>query len=270
MPSRSERKVWRSLRRRKGRDETGRFLAEGPRLLGELLATGNPVDVVLHETGDTTDSGLVELLAEARERGLRVESVDRRVIEEIADTMTPQPVLAIATMRRWTWDDVAGGPVVLLDGIQDPGNVGTLVRTAAALGAAGTVALEGTADPWGPKAVRASAGAGLRRPVFRADAVSTLDELRRRRLQLWVAAADGEPVARGDRAETRVALALGSETGGVSGTVAGGAVRRVAVEMSAGVESLNVAAAGAILLDRILGGGGGSVEAEGATEGRGT
>lgn len=249
MPTRAERKVWRSLRRRKGRDATGRFLAEGPRLLEEVLGAGGPVEAVLCEPDPEPE--LAGLLDRARAAGHRVETVDRRVIEEIADTVTPLGPLVVAAIPRWGWGDVPPGPILLLDGIQDPGNVGTLLRTAVALGAAGAIALEATADPWGPKAVRAGAGAGLRRPVFRADARSTIAELGRRGVAIWAAATDGEPFERGGR-ESRAALALGSEVHGVSREVRQAAARAVAVEMPGGMESLNVAAAGAILLDRLL------------------
>jgi len=254
MPTRAERKVWRSLRRRKGRDETGWFLAEGPRLLEEVLAAGGPVEAVLCESD--ADSGVVDLLERARGSGHRVETVERRVIEEIADTVTPLGPLTVAAIPRWTWDDVPPGPLLLLDGVQDPGNVGALARTAVALGAAGAIALDATADPWSPKAVRAGAGSGLRRPVFRADTRSAIAELGRRQVPIWVATPGGEPLERGERGPSRLALALGSEAHGVSAEIRRAAARAVAVRMPGGMESLNVAAAGAILLDRILGGDG--------------
>jgi len=255
MPSRSERKLWRSLRRRKGRDDSGLFLAEGPRLLEELLRAGASVEAVLHTAEATTGPAVRDLLQRARGAGVRVEAVDRRTLEEIADAEAPQSVLAIAPIPDWTWDDVGPGPVVLLDGVQDPGNAGGLTRTAAALGAAGVVSLDGSADPWGPKAVRASAGAVLRRPVFRADRASAVAELARRRVPLWVADASGTPLSRDAAPVDRVAIALGSEAHGVSPELTAAAERSVAIGMSGGAESLNVAAAGAILLDRLIGSG---------------
>jgi len=205
------------------------------------------VDVVLVEGGGEDDPTVRDLLTQSLRAGWRVETVERHVIEEIADTRTPQPLIAIAEIPSWTWDDVAPGMIVLLDGVQNPGNVGTLIRTAVSLGGMGVVALEHTADPWGPRAVRASAGAGLRRPVFRADRASTIDELARRKMPLWIAAADGEPIGRTPSAAGRMALALGGETRGTSSELESVATRRVAIEMRAGMESLNVAAAGAMI-----------------------
>jgi TrmH family RNA methyltransferase len=222
-------------------------------LLRELLRTDLAVVAVLVDEDALHDTAVRDLLEEARSRMWRVEAVERRVIEEVADTRTPQALVSVAAIPRWTWDDVRPGPIVILDGVQDPGNVGTLIRTGVSLGCAGVVTLESTADPWGPKAVRASAGAGLRRPVLGADRASTVAELERRKIPLWIAAADGEPIGRGDLPERRLALALGGETRGVSRVLEDASARRVAIEMHAGMESLNVAAAGAILLDRIMG-----------------
>ena len=255
MTSRSERKIWRSLRRRKGRDATGWFIAEGPRLLEELLVARTRVHAILYEKGCGGGEPLGGLLERASRSDLRIEDVERKVIEEVADTKTPQTVVTVADIPRWTWEDVPRGSVVLLDGVQDPGNVGTLARTGVGLGAVAVIAMETTADPWGPKAVRAAAGAGLRRPVFRADRASTVAELERRELPLWVAAADGDRLGRCTDVGRGVALALGSEVHGVSAPLERAAARRVAIAMKGETESLNVAVAGAILLDRMMGEG---------------
>lgn len=253
MPTRRETKIWRSLARRKGRDETGACLLEGPRLLEEALAAGVELEVVLHRPGADADDAVRDLLERARSLGLRVEEAPDAALAQIADAETPQGVLAIAPIPRWGWDDIGPGLVVLLDGVQDPGNVGTVARTAAALGCAGVVGLDATADPWGPKAVRAGAGAGFRMPVFRSDRPAALEEIRHRGLAIWVADAAGEPLdaGPGDAAGgPRIALVLGSEAHGVSDEVRRVAERTVGIPLAREVESLNVAAAAAILIDR--------------------
>ncbi len=264
MTSRAERKLWRSLSRRKGRDATGLFLAEGPKLLRELLRASPEavtVEVVLFSSvaRDSKaragpEPGSAADLDAARERGWRVEEVEARHLAEVADAATPQPVLAVARIPDWGWQDAGGAGILLLDGVQDPGNVGTLIRTAEAARIGAVVALPGSADPWGPKAVRASAGSGLRLPVFRAGREEALAELSRRRIPLWAADKAGEPLARSEPTPRPLALALGSEAHGLSPEIARGAERIVAIAMAGGVESLNVAAAGAILLDRVLSG----------------
>ncbi|WP_420633648.1 TrmH family RNA methyltransferase [Candidatus Palauibacter sp.] len=252
MPTRAEVKAWRSLHRGKGRRDTGCFLAEGPRLVGELLDWPGRTVAVLYADAAPAAPGLRDLLGRAAGRGVRTEAVPEALISALADATTPQPVIAIGEVPVSGWDDVGPGTIVLLDGVQDPGNVGTLVRTAVALGIAGVVGVGDTADPWGPKALRASAGAVLRGPVFRTDAPDAVARLAERGVSIWAAAADGPPM---DRAPHEpVALALGSEAHGLSGTLLAAARRRVAVPLAPGVESLNVAAAGAILLDRLRSG----------------
>ena len=220
-------------------------------MVGELLGAGLVPEAILLD-GARTDEATAALADMARASGMRLEVVETHVIAEIADASTPQPILAVSRIPQWSWDDVPPGTVVVLDGVQDPGNTGALIRTSVALGAAAVIVLPPGADPWGPKAVRASAGAGLRRPVFRADRQDTVGELSRRGIPVWVADAAGEPFSRVDGV-AQAALVLGSEAHGVSSAMRHAAVRTVSIPMCEEAESLNVAAAGAILLDRLIG-----------------
>jgi TrmH family RNA methyltransferase len=167
------------------------------------------------------------------------------LLNDVTDTKTSQGMLALFARPRATLRDLfarADTVVVALDGVQDPGNVGAIVRLAAAFDAAGIALLPGCADPFGPKAIRASAGAILNV----ACANATHDELRAIGWPLVAADARGQaadPPARG------AILAFGSEGSGVSEALAR-AARKIAIPMSNRVESLNVAAAAAILLSR--------------------
>ena len=136
-------------------------------------------------------------------RAVRIERGEREPSSPtLADTEHPQGVVAVVEPRRWTTGRISrsapGRPVLVLDAVQDPGNVGTILRTALGLGAAGVVALKGTAELTSPKVVRGSMGALFRLPAVAADAV---DELLawagERRVELWVAEADGEPLEPG-------------------------------------------------------------------------
>ncbi|MCY3601427.1 MAG: RNA methyltransferase [Gemmatimonadetes bacterium] len=249
MPTRAEIKAWRSLHRGKGRRETGCFLAEGRRLVAEMLEWPGRTVAVLYADAAEDEPELEALLARAAARGVRTDAVPEAVVRTLADAVTPQPVLAIGEVPAYGWADVGDGTIVLLDGVQDPGNVGNLVRTALAMEATAVVGVGETADPWGPKALRASAGASFRGPVFRADTRDAVERLAGRGIPIWVAAADAPPLA-GPPPEP-VALALGSEAHGVSPSLRAAAARVVSVPLAGGVESLNVASAGAILLDRM-------------------
>lgn len=253
MPSRRENKILRALARRKGRERHGLFLAEGPHLARELVDSELRVEMVLHAGGrDPATPEEREALERLEERGADLREVDGGTLEEFADTATPQGVLAVVRIPRRELDDLPAGGLLVFDGVQDPGNFGTLVRTAEATGMAGAVALPGTVDPWNPKAVRAAAGSTFRVPVAAAPWGDARGWLRDRDVAVWATDPLGEPVYGGEPAPERLALVLGNEGRGVSAEVLDDAHRRVRVP-TAGVESLNVAVAGALLIDRVFG-----------------
>lgn len=252
MPSRSQSKRWRSLQRRKGRQRHGLFLAEGPHLVDELLGASLGIRDVIYTARGRNDREIARLLRACRDRGVPIEEVDERELAEYADTVTPQGILAVAEIPGSGWDRLPDGDLLVCDGIQDPGNLGTILRTAEALGVAGTVSLKGTVDPWNPKTVRASAGSVFRVPVVDADWEETSDELRRRGLPLWASGVDGDALDREDPVPERVAVVLGNEGAGVRPEILASADRRVAIRLRGSVESLNVAVAAALLMDRIF------------------
>jgi TrmH family RNA methyltransferase len=139
--------------------------------------------------------------------------------------------------------------LLVLDGVQDPGNVGTLLRSAAGLGASAVLTLPGTVDPWSAKVVRASMGALFRLPTVGDTAEAVAAFLAAQRIVLWGADGAGEPVGTlAAHAPDRLAVAVGNEGAGLSGAVRARAARLVAVPSSGLVESLNVAVAASILL----------------------
>lgn len=252
MPSRSQSKRWRSLQRRKGREQHGLFLAEGPHLIEELLGADLEICHVLYTARAGHDREIAELLRACRDRGVSLEEVADAELAEFADTVTPQGVLAVAAIPRAGWDRLPDGDLLVLDGVQDPGNLGTILRTAEALGVAGAVSLKGTVDAWNPKTVRASAGSVFRVAVADADWQEASARLEARGLPVWAADVEGDPVEREGRVPGRVALVLGNEGAGVRPEILAAADRRVAVRLRGPVESLNVAVAAALLMDRIF------------------
>ncbi len=246
----------RDLQRRRGRERRGLALAEGVRLVEEALGAGVPLrGAAISPALEGTPRG--KALKSALERqGVRVEAVSDGELAGLADTEHPQGVVAVVEPRDWSLDDIApapGSPVLVLDGVQDPGNVGTLLRTAFGLGAAGVIALKGTADLTNSKVVRGSMGALFRLPAVPSDVAGYLAWARKHQVETWIAAADGEAIVPGALRDHRgvVALAVGNEGAGVSAALAAGAGRRVAIKLARGAESLNVAVAAAILLREV-------------------
>jgi len=162
--------------------------------------------------------------------------------------------VAVIEPREWFLDDITLTPrsaVLVLDAVQDPGNVGTMLRTALALGAAGVVALPGTADLSNPKVIRGSMGALFRLPCVATDPDTLSVWAGNHEAGTWVTAVDGDPVPRGVRTSP-VLLVLGNEGAGVGDTMTARATGRVGIPLQPGAESLNVAIAAGILLYEVL------------------
>jgi TrmH family RNA methyltransferase len=240
----------RDLQRRKGRRRRGLAVAEGVRLVEEAVAAGVRVQGVV--AANDLDAGArgAALLDTLGKHDVPVVTVTPRVLEQLADTDTPQGVLAVLELPRWPLGDIRPAPrapVLVLDTVQDPGNVGTLIRTAFALGAAGAVLLPGTAEPCNPKVLRAAMGATFRLPWANAADGEFRAWVRETETVLWAAASDGTPVHRLSAPE-RLALVVGNEGAGVRPAVRDLCRASVAIPLARGAESLNVAVAAGIVL----------------------
>jgi TrmH family RNA methyltransferase len=248
----------RDLRLRRGRERRGLALAEGVRLVEEALAArirfrGAAAAPALEGTARGR-----ALKAALEDAGVQLVEVSDRELVDLADTEHPQGVIAVLEPRRWSWTDLPATPgsvVLVLDAIQDPGNVGTILRTALGLGAAGVIALKGSADLHNPKVMRGSMGALFRLPAFSASSDELAQWMSDEKVELWVTEPGGEPlrkVAARRSAAPPIALALGNEGAGLSPELAARAARRVGIPLTPGVESLNVAVAAGILLYELM------------------
>jgi TrmH family RNA methyltransferase len=240
----------RDLRRRKGRERQGLFVAEGLRTVEELLRSPMAPRGVLHTVAFADTERGAALMAVVRDLGLAVEEVGDAELESAAETESPQGVLAVAAIPERRLADVRSGDplrLLILDAVQDPGNVGTMVRTAWALGAAATFSLPGTVDLWNAKVVRSAMGAHFHHLCL-SGTWDELDTFRRdRALNLWAADAKGTSL---DEVEppARLGIVVGNEGGGLSSPSRERADRLVALPINATVDSLNVAVAAGILL----------------------
>jgi RNA methyltransferase, TrmH family len=245
----------RDLQRRKGRRRRGLAVAEGVRLVEEALGAGVPLTGAVVATDlDRTTRGAA-LLESLAAHAVPLEEVTPRTLAQLADTDTPQGVLAVLEPPRGRLADIvpaAGAPVLVLDAVQDPGNVGALLRTAFALGCAGAVLLAGSADPSNPKVMRAAMGATFRLRWAPATDGELAAWARSADVTLWAAAGDGTPVSRLVPAPGRLGLIVGNEGAGVRPEVRRVAQANVAVPLARGAESLNVAVAAGIILFEVL------------------
>jgi len=232
-----------------GRSDSGLAGIEGPNLLAEAVRVGIHIACVFVAHG-------AERLVEALELAKRVEvlALPRELLDAALTTETPQPVAALVEPPHWTWAHLFGDRkqaaplIVVLAGLQDPGNLGTIVRSAEAFGAHGVLCLEGTVSEWNPKAVRASAGSVFRMPVLRANQNDALARLREAGVQLLATTVEGaQPADLVDLAEP-VALLIGNEGNGVPVDLAAKADGAITIPCPGPVESLNAAVATSVLL----------------------
>lgn len=199
------------------------------------------------------------LMRSAAAAGIDVHEADERVLAAICDAKTPQGIVAECAIPDTDIDSVlsAPGPVVICDRLADPGNLGTIIRTAEAVGAAGVLTSYGSVDAWNPKVVRASAGSIFRLPVVSlpsaGEAVAAVQAAGWHAIALTADASQSVFCAVDDLRESsgagkRLAWLVGSEAHGISPEAIARADRRASIPMRASVESLNAAISVAICL----------------------
>lgn len=218
----------------------GEFLCEGPKLLEECLLHGG----LLHTVVCTEEGDLPPLPPD-----VRCVRMPPEVLKSVSPTETPQGLLAICGLPEQSLPEtLPGRRYVVLDGVQDPGNVGTILRTADAFGADGVVLVNACADLYNPKTVRATMGAIFRCPTWSCETGALEGALRQSALPLYGAALRADTVDARTADYRRCALAIGSEGKGLSQEVLVLCDRTIRIPMRAHCESLNAAIAAAALL----------------------
>lgn len=234
------------LASRKYRDSYGQFLVEGEKVISDAVNAGMKLVTVLFEEGYPLDESRFPCPCAA---------VEKKLFSQLAQTTTTQGILAIVEKRTLTREEFCSaigekaGNVVLLDRLQDPGNIGTIIRTADAAGYSGVMTIKGTADLYGPKIVRATAGSLFRMPVYAAEspqeAVSILE------------AAGKTILATGFETElyyydvdmkSNTGLIIGNEGNGISDELMQQAHKIIKIPMDGEIDSLNAAVAAGILM----------------------
>jgi TrmH family RNA methyltransferase len=263
-------KTFRAALRGTGPAENDPVAIEGRKLVEDSLRSGlEAVALLVSESGERELEYILRAASESvsgipRARVLRTTD---KLFESVAGTESPQGVAALFRQREWQFDDVlrgaasadglflGGAPLlVVMAGVQDPGNVGTIVRSAEAFGATGAVTTRGSADPWSPKALRASAGSALRLPLLRGMAVPVL-LAQLRVADVKIVAASSHATAETDEGAFRtadlrdsVAIFIGNEGAGLPPEVEHAADARISIPITESVESLNAGIAASIVL----------------------
>ena len=230
------------------RGDAQRALIDGWHLLHDAVAAGVHIDTVaLVGTPPTTaDDALVRGL------GSRVLAVNASVMDALSPVRRPSGVVALVHKRTWRFEqlvDRAPALIVMTDGLQDPGNMGAVVRAAEAGGASGVIVGGASADPWGWKALRAAMGSTFRLPtVIEPDALDACDRLRTMGIRV-LATTPREGAAMYDvDLRLPIAIVVGGEGAGLSRILIDDADSRITIPMTPGAESLNAAVAAALVV----------------------
>ena len=233
---------------RPGRGEAELVALEGIHLLAEARRSGVEIETVFVALGnenlleDLEISDSVEVLA-----------LPQEILASAVTTENPQPIAALARTRHWRWPDLlpqahSNPLIVILAGIQDPGNLGTILRSAEAFGANGVVCLPGTVSPWNAKVMRASAGSVFRIPWILESASRSFEVLGEAGIATLAAMAhDAQPAGAYNLAQP-VALVIGAEGSGLAPELAAQCAARITIPCPGPVESLNAAVAASVLL----------------------
>ncbi len=226
---------------RKAREKEGRFVVEGTRLVEEAALSGAPIDFAFYCEPDQRGQALLDRLTK---EGIETVEVSPAVMKACADTEHPQAILAVLPFINLKPN--ANSLLLICDGLSDPGNLGTLLRTAAAAHVDATLLAPGTVDAFNPKVVRGSMGAHFRIPIESLE----WDQIRVRTHGLNVRLAEATGDARYDEVDWRQpsALIIGSEAEGPSAEARALAGQSVFIPMPGGSESLNAAVAGSVIL----------------------
>ena len=240
------------IKEKRSRFKHRAFLLEGPRLVeSALMSEQCRINKVFYtESFGRKGAGLIKRILDCQ---AELYEVKEHVIERLTDTEAPQGVVAVASYGQPKNEALEkGGVLVVLDGVQDPGNAGAVVRTAEAAGAKAVVLLPGACDPFSPKALRASAGSVLNIPILFEDRNSLVDKLKGLDIPLVVTTPDAERSLFDAGLRPPLALAFGNESRGISPVLKRAASLSIRVPIQGRAESLNVASTAAVCIYEAL------------------
>lgn len=237
----------RKLNDKKFRRFYGKFLVDGEKLVNEVVCGAGDADRIFVDASRLSDFGYILEKFDGQ-----VVPVNSKVLNSLSENITPQGIIAEVVMRE-TGEFLPNKnePILVLDRIQDPGNLGTIIRTASATGF-GTVVLIDTTDAFSPKVVRSSSGGIFYLDIFRMTQNEIIDYCEKKGIQLLVADMDGENIFKMDVPKLPFALVIGNEGQGVSETFKAMG-KKISLPMKSQMESLNAGVSASVLMYTIVG-----------------
>jgi TrmH family RNA methyltransferase len=240
-------KQWSQLLTKRGREGQGKFILEGMHLVQEALQAQLELEVILY----SLEKGYPTELLERSELPCEAIGVSEAVLAKCSDTQTPQGVMAIAVKPDWSTQQVLEQPnalVVVVDGVQDPGNLGTIIRSADAVGATGVVLGRGTVDVYNPKTIRSTMGSLFHLPIMECDLNELLPLVKKHQIQLVSTSLQAEQSCYELDMTGSTWMIVGNEGSGVNADLQQYVSKQIIIPMRGQAESLNVAMASTVLL----------------------
>ncbi len=248
-------KYFQKLKKRRFREQEKKFLVEGFRFVEEAVKAGSILESIIYSPEFLNSGRGKQVIFAVDEQAVKKIFVAKNIIDSLASTDSPQGVLAVCRMKEWNIDKLflnKNSFIVLVDGVTDPGNLGTIIRSADAFGADGAILMSGTVDIYNDKALRATMGSIFHLPVFQNISLEDLPkQLHSGEIELLVGdPREGRPL---DSIEVKrpVMLVVGSEATGPSEGILSLPHKKVTIPMPGKAESLNAAVAASIMLYQI-------------------
>jgi TrmH family RNA methyltransferase len=236
------------LKSKKYREAEGKYLVEGIRFVEEAIKEGI-VDFILfsQKLFSTSDP----------ERAMDIDcnkfEIDEELFKELCGTENPQGILAVVSKKNYCYEDIKNDFVIIADGIQDPGNLGTIIRTADAAGAGGVIITKGTVDVYNDKTLRATMGSIFHIPIIFAEDFNALGaELKEQGYIINAASLEGSKYIYDCNFEGKTAIIIGNEANGIPAEHMDAVTQKIKIPMPGKAESLNAAAATAVIIYEVL------------------
>lgn len=239
------------LESKKFRDKLGLFVLEGITVLKEAIEEGARIDYVIYSDSFAENSESIEIIEKLQAEKVNVYSVDNRLFASVSGTETPQGIIAAVEKPEWDADAVLeeGTNIIVLDRVADPGNMGTIIRTAEAAGFSGILVIKGSTDPYSGKVSRSASGALMRMPVLYADSPQdAVDMIRSNGKNIVCTDPRSDKNYYDVDLAKNAAIVIGNEAAGVCEELFGCADISVGIPMEGKTESLNAAIAASVMM----------------------
>lgn len=252
------------LKKRRFREQEGKFAIEGVRMVEEAINSTWTLENIIYTGGLLRSARGEELITTALKKSVKTILVDEKLLGSMASTETPQGVMALCKARKWFLEDLCGSQqairlksgalLVVVDGVSDPGNLGTIIRSSDAFGASGVILIKGTVDLYNSKALRATMGSIFHLPVvedIKPDDLMAL--ISYGGFSLLVGAPEGGfSIHRKKDYKDITVLVVGSEASGPSREILSLPHEKITVPMCGGADSLNAGVAASIMIYEIM------------------